>query len=43
MNHLQVVEITISSNKKILCGSLYRPPNTNLEEFLDDFENMLHE
>ena len=37
------VEVTINPGKKILCGSIYRPPNTNLDLFLEEYENTLHE
>ena len=37
------VEVTINPGKKILRGSIYRPPNTNLDLFLEEYENTLHE
>ena len=37
------VEVTINPGKKILCGSIYRPPNTNLDLFLEEYENTLRE
>ena len=35
------VEICIPNNKNILVGAIYRPPNGNPEEFLDEFTELL--
>ena len=37
------IEILINPTKKLICGSVYRPPNTNLEQFLTEYEEMLRE
>ena len=39
----QFVEVTINSTKKLICGSLYRPPNTDLENFMVEYKQMLRE
>ena len=37
------IEILINPTKKLICGSVYRPPNTNLDQFLTEYEEMLRE
>ena len=37
------IEILINPTKKLICGSVYRPPNTNLDQFLTEYEEMLKE
>ena len=35
------IEVTVNSDKKLLCGSLYRQPNTDLETFLGEYETLM--
>ena len=37
------IEILVNPTKKLICGSVYRPPNTNLDQFLTEYEKMLRE
>ena len=35
------IEILLRNNQKILCTSMYRPPNTNATEFIEVFSNII--
>ena len=37
------VEILVNPTKKLGCGSIYRPPNTELDKFLTDYDQMVSE
>ena len=37
------IEILVNPTKKLICGSVYRPPNTSLDQFLTEYEHMLKE
>ena len=39
----QFREVLINPTKKLICGSIYRPPNTDLEQFLVEYGEMLKE
>ena len=35
------IEILLRNNQKLLCTSMYRPPNTNVTEFVEMFSNIV--
>ena len=37
------LRILVNPTKKLICGSVYRPPNTSLDQFLTEYEHMLKE
>ena len=39
----QFIEVLINPTKKLICGNIYRPPNTDLEQFLVEYGEMLRE
>ena len=37
------IEVLVNPTKKLICGSAYRPPNTDIDQFLAEYEIMLKE
>ena len=35
------IEILLRNNQKLLCTSMYRPPNTNVTDFIETFSNIV--